>query len=77
MSDEDPQSQPQDTPELLPLFMPPVVSIPLGTLIGVCMIVGVPVKFIFFRYLGSAPMQLFKSINRMIFFEQASLSSDG
>ena len=69
MSEDDPQPQPQNTTELLPLFMPPVVVIPLGTLIGVCMILGVPVKFVFFRYLGKG--HLFGSINRMIFFEQA------
>ena len=63
--------QPQNTTELLPLFLPPAVSIPLGTLIGVCVIVGVPVKFVFFRYLSSAPQQLFGAVNRMIYFEQA------
>ena len=68
----DPESQqPQNTTELLPLFLPPSVSIPLGSLIGVCVMVGVPVKFVFFRYLGSAPKRLFGAINRMIFFEQA------
>ena len=61
----------QSTTELLPLFLPPAVSIPLGTLIGVCVIVGVPVKFVFFRYLSSAPQQLFGAVNRMIYFEQA------
>ena len=71
MSEDDPQPQLQNTTELLPLFMPPAVVIPLGTLIGVCMILGVPVKFVFFRYLGKAPSHLFGSINRMIFFEQA------
>ena len=69
MSEDDPQPQLQNTTELLPLFMPPAVVIPLGTLIGVCMILGVPVKFVFFRYLGKG--HLFGSINRMIFFEQA------
>ena len=63
--------QPQNTTELLPLFLPPAVSIPLGTLIGVCVIVGVPVKLVFFRYLRSAPKRLFGAINRMIYFEQA------
>ena len=68
----DPESQqPQNTTELLPLFLPPSVSIPLGSLIGVCVMVGVPVKLVFFRYLGSAPKRLFGAINRMIFFEQA------
>ena len=63
--------QSRNTTELLPLFLPPAVSIPLGTLIGVCVIVGVPVKLVFFRYLGSAPNRLFGAINRMIYFEQA------
>ena len=67
---------PDNGTDLLPLFLPPFVTIPLGALIGACVVVGLPVKFVFYRYLsdsgggGSAPQRLFVAVNKMIFFEQ-------
>ena len=67
---------PDNATELLPLFLPPFVTVPLGALIGACVVAGLPVKFVFYRYLrggggnSSAPKRLFEAMNKMIFFEQ-------
>ena len=70
--------RPDNGTDLLPQLLPPFVTIPLGALIGACVVVGLPVKFVFYRYLsdtgaggGSAPQRLFGAVNKMIFFEQA------
>ena len=67
--------RPDNATYVLALFLPPAVTIPLGALIGACVVVGLPVKFVFYRYLsgnggGGAPQRLFGAVNKMIFFEQ-------
>ena len=80
--------RPANATELMPLFLPPFVTIPLGALIGACVVVGLPVKFVFYRYLsgvggvvgggvggsGVQKKNLFEAINKMIFFEQVRSS---
>ena len=50
-------TQSQNATGLLPLYMPPAVTIPLGTVIGLCVIIGVPVKFVFFCNLSNGDWQ--------------------